>query len=163
VSQDRDPQLGYNYFITLQIKTNPLISRILFSVPSVVRWLIFAAYLSAIVFASLTPPSGLPRFVAIPNIDKVIHFTMYFGFCLIGVWVLDKRVYTKHKDEELHQRWIYPLILSLAISWGVVMEIFQRVMAVGRHYSVYDLVANILGAITATALYYYFMGRKARR
>ncbi len=134
----------------------------MFSFPPALRWFIFAAYLSAIVFASLTPPSGMPRFIAIPNIDKVIHFTMYFGFCLIGVWVLDKRVYSNHKDEALHQKWIYPFILSMAISWGVVMEIFQRVMAVGRHYSVYDLVANILGAITATGIYYYYVGRRTK-
>jgi VanZ family protein len=144
----------------LPFKAAILITKKIFSVPPVLRWVIFVAYLAAIIYASLTPPSGMPRLISIPYIDKVVHFTMYFGFCLIGLWVLDKRNYSQQGIRMEKFNWVYVITLTMAISWGIVMEIFQRVMAIGRHYSVLDLIANILGALAGTAIYYYLVGRR---
>lgn len=124
--------------------------------------MILFAYLAVIVYASLTPPKNIPRLIYIPYIDKVVHFLMYLGFCLIAPWAMDERIYKKGHPltDNIHLSRIIPIVLVLAVSWGVVMELFQRTMNIGRHYSIYDLIANMAGACVGTVLYYLLFGRK---
>lgn len=138
--------------------------RFLFSIPVFVRWIFFFIYLAAIIYASLTPPVNIPKIISIPNIDKVIHFLMYMGYCLIAAWALDSRVYSSDNNLPLlkHLTWFLLLVLFMAIAWGLLMELFQRYMAIGRHYSLYDMLANIAGACVGTSLYYMLFGRKNR-
>jgi len=141
-----------------------LIKRLIFSFPVFVRWIFFFIYLAAIVFASLSPPANIPKIIYIPYIDKVIHFLMYLGFCLIAVWAMDKRVYKSgmYLLENRNLPRLILFVLFMAIAWGLVMELFQRFMALGRHYSIYDLLANIAGAFVGTTIYYSLFGRKNR-
>jgi len=163
-----------------------LIKKIFYTVPWLWRWVVFVSYVTVIAFASLTPPSNIPKFIYFPNIDKVVHFTMYLGFCILAAWSCDNRRYPVRygfysgartmksglpdpssvvKDGHYsgaRKLWIYPLVLILAISWGLLMEIFQRLMAIGRHYSMLDLLANISGALIGIIFYYLVFGRRER-
>ena len=125
-----------------------LISRI----PIPFRWLIFLGYLIAIVYASLASPREIPKIMTIPNIDKVVHFTMYLGFCIIGLWALNTGEGSLSK--RLPGKRNYFLITVMAIAWGLFMEFMQRYMGIGRQYSIYDLYANIAGAIIGSLLFF---------
>jgi VanZ family protein len=141
-----------------------LIRRIIYLIPKVIRWLIFFIYLCTIVYASLASPSSIPKLFNIPHLDKIVHFIMYFGFCLLAIWCLDEETYDRTaKSFSSIIYWKYPLSLIMGISWGLMMELFQRIMNIGRHYSVFDLLANIIGAISGTLLYYYLIQRKLRK
>lgn len=138
-----------------------MINKLIYTVPKLWRWIVFAGYINVIAFASLTPPRNIPKFIYFPNIDKVVHFVMYLGFCILAAWSCDNRRYLFRENHYSGKSrlWIYPLVLFLAISWGLLMEIFQRLMAIGRHYSMLDLLANILGALIGVILYYLTSGR----
>ena len=120
--------------------------------------------MAAIVYASLSPPANIPKIIHIPYIDKVVHFLMYLGFCLIGAWSMDSRLYSavRNLPELKRLKRFFLLVLFMAISWGLAMELFQRFMAIGRHYSLYDLLANIAGACVGTGLYYLLFAKKNR-
>lgn len=81
----------------------------------------------------------------------------------MAIWSLDEETALKPaKSKSMMIFWKYPLALLMGISWGLLMEIFQRMMNIGRQYSMYDLLANILGAISGTLLYYYLIQRKLK-
>lgn len=89
---------------------------------------------------------------------------MYCGFCLLAIWCLDEK--TSDRTAKSYSSmifWKYLLSLIMGIGWGFMMELFQRIMNIGRHYSVFDLLANIIGAISGTLLYYYLIQRKLRK
>lgn len=56
--------------------------------------------------------------------------------------------------------WIYFITFLFAIVWGLVMELFQRTMHLGREYSMADLAANITGALFGAGLYFILFYRK---
>lgn len=75
---------------------------------------------------------------------------------------MDTRIYSRGQplSDNSHLPGIFLIVFVLAVFWGITMELFQRSMAIGRHYSIYDLFANIAGAAFGTILYYILFGRK---
>lgn len=120
--------------------------------------IVFVLFIGLIAFGSLSPPKHFPTILRIPHIDKLIHFMMYFVFCLLGIWAKDKRSYNKSVTSKLNGKapsiTDFILILTTAILWGIIMEVTQYLMGFGRSYSMLDLIANILGALIGSCLYY---------
>lgn len=139
--------------------------KLLFSIPFIWRLILFIGYLSAIVFASLARPKRIPKIMVIPHIDKIVHFIMYFGFCLLAAWVFDRSVYADRKNtlSVNNPNKLYAGVLLLAITWGAIMEIFQHYMTLGRHFSVNDMLANAIGALAGILLYKLSIGNAANR
>lgn len=139
-----------------------MITKLLFTTHHWLRWMAFIAYLSLIIYASLTPPDNIPKIIVIPHIDKIVHFTMYFGFCILFLWSIDRgRIRKGQKNQKTKKRLlIYPVGLITAILWGITMEFLQKSMHLGRSYSELDMLANIAGAITGTLVIYYFSERQ---
>lgn len=128
---------------------------------------LFVLFIGLIAFGSLSPPKSLPTILRIPNIDKVIHFMMYFVFCLLGIWAKDKRTYKKSRlmGQQIKLNGQAPdladflIVLLVAILWGIIMEVAQHLMGFGRSYSMFDLIANILGAFVGSSFYYFLFIR----
>lgn len=139
-----------------------MITKLLFSTHHLLRWIMFIAYLLLIVYASLTPPDNIPKLINLPHLDKVVHFMMYFGFCLLILWSMDPGKIIKHKPQKRTKKrlLIYPFGLFIAICWGILMEYFQKSMHLGRSYSELDMIANITGAIAGTLLFLYYSERQ---
>ena len=57
--------------------------------------------------------------------------------------------------------WYY-LIILFAIGWGIMMEIFQFLMHLGRAFEYNDMIGNSVGAIIGV-LIYIFMVRLKRK
>jgi|ERR1035437_903367 VanZ family protein len=78
-----------------------------------------------------------------PNIDKVVHFGMYFG--LMSVIILENRKIIKGA------RHLF-IIGLFPFSYGVLMEILQATLTVTRTGSVFDALANGAGILVSILL-----------
>jgi len=72
---------------------------------------------------------------SIVGIDKVGHAGFYAVFAFL--WMMASR---NHKTSKHY-------IMILTIGFGILMEIAQYSMRVGRAFEVYDILANVTGCI----------------
>ncbi len=107
-----------------------------------ILWLVIICYLLFI------PASDLPTkyFFRIPQFDKIVHFTLFFVFCLFMLKPL-KKLQLKH----------YLLAPLFSIALSGMLEIVQHVLSRTRNSSIYDFVANALGVIAAVLFFYLFV------
>lgn len=68
---------------------------------------------------------------------------MYLGLSVLACWSM---------HAEVKQKW-YFIVMLFAISWGILMEIFQFSMHLGRSFDVFDILANSVGVITGISIY----------
>lgn len=68
---------------------------------------------------------------------------MYLGLAVVACWSL---------HAEIRKKWYYAVIF-FAIGWGVIMEIFQFLMHMGRSFELYDILANSIGTLIGIAIY----------
>ena len=90
---------------------------------------------------SLMGGGELPR-IKIPNIDKLVHITLYMvlAFLLYFGWS-KQTVYAS-----LHQS-ILLKIFFVAFLYGLMIEVLQEALTTTRHFELLDLTANSFGAI----------------
>ena len=86
--------------------------------------------------------------INIPHFDKVIHFMLYFIFTLLLI---------SGNNSQKHQRrvTINAILWAAAISlpYGIVVEVLQHFIFTTRSAEFWDIVANILGFLTASLAY----------
>jgi VanZ family protein len=83
-------------------------------------------------------------FIDIPNIDKVVHFCMYFGF--MSVIIFENRNNIKSNG--------YLFLLGLIpLSFGILMEILQATLTTTRSGSIFDALANSAGILVSILLW----------
>jgi Predicted integral membrane protein len=92
---------------------------------------------------SLLPPVDLPRVKVFEGFDKVVHFLMYFPLAILLCWNL-------RADKQ--QRRIF-LAIFFAVGWGIYMEFLQLTMHLGRSFSWFDELANMLGSLFGAWLF----------
>ncbi len=121
----------------------------LFSFRLWVRIVIGFIYLGIVALLSLLPTSNLPNIPFITGQDKIVHISMYFGLAFLACWSVD-----------LNGKRMPSTIIMLAgvFAWGVLMEILQYLMGIGRGMEYLDMLANLVGA-TAGLLLYLYMNR----
>ena len=115
----------------------------LFSIKQWLRIITCLSYLSSLALLSLLPPSSLPELPHFQLLDKIIHGCMYLGLAVIGSWAM-------HAEERPIG---YSLVVLFSISWGIMMEIFQFSMHLGRSFEWFDIISNTLGAFLGVAFY----------
>ena len=110
---------------------------------------IFNPYIILIIItiASLTPSNEFPKNdkFSIPNLDKIIHFIMYF---VLTFSLLYKNITKIFKIRKIN---IY--ILIFASLYGILMEILQHIMNLGRDANLYDFLANESGIFICFLVY----------
>jgi len=101
-----------------------------------------------VTYLSLTPkgPSMLGLF---PHQDKVGHFIFYFVMVLLALWAGTRSVDSR-----------FFFIVAFTIGYGILMEILQKLMELGRHFDYFDILANISGSLIGAAIFYLTTGRK---
>jgi VanZ family protein len=82
--------------------------------------------------------------INIPNIDKIVHFGMYFG--LMSVIILENRTNLRN-NRRLFLTGLIPLL------YGILMEILQATVTVTRTASFYDALANSSGILVSILLW----------
>ncbi|MCG8329836.1 MAG: VanZ family protein [Chitinophagales bacterium] len=95
---------------------------------------------AAVIFTLSTGNSiQAPRLTNLFEPDKLAHAAAYFVLTAFISWGFIKTI-----DKRWAFMWWAALISSL---YGLAMEIIQYSFFVNRHFEVYDIIANIIGAL----------------
>lgn len=110
-----------------------------------------ALWLALICYGLFLPAEDLPTkpFLNIPNFDKMVHFSLFFVFC-----VLLFRPYKKLKLK------YYLLAPITALLFGAALESVQHIISSTRSSDFYDFLANASGIVAAIFFYYLFVSDK---
>ena len=125
---------------------------ILFSVRQWLRITLSLMYLCCIAVLSLLPPNDFPKLPLFPGADKIVHLIMYLGLVLLACWAM---------HAEVKKKW-YFIVTLFGISWGVLMEVFQYIMHLGRSFEFYDIIANSIGALFGVLIFFLLARTKTR-
>lgn len=107
------------------------------------QWMLTAVCLAAILWLTLaSKPLGDNDIQLFPHADKVAHAIMFggFTFCIIIDWM------RKHNWKKC-SRSIGITAAASSILLGVLTEILQQSMHVGRSGDPLDLIADFIGAL----------------
>jgi VanZ family protein len=97
---------------------------------------------------SLITIERVPSFaITLQHKDKVVHFVFYFVFVIAWNLSLMQKI-KKFKVK----------VLSIAIVYGIVIEVLQYVLTENRTADFFDVLANSLGAILAFVLFPFIVG-----
>jgi VanZ family protein len=92
----------------------------------------------------------IPKFT-----DKVVHFSMYFIFTALLILSLIE-IYPNKKFKILF------ISSIIAFCYGVLMEVLQKFLFIGRSAEVLDVVANTTGIIACLVIIEIYKQRKSR-
>jgi glycopeptide antibiotics resistance protein len=108
-------------------------------------------WLAIICYALFIPAGDLPikPFLKIPHFDKMVHFGLFFVFCLLLLRPL-KRLHLNHY-------FLAPLI-SLILS--AILEFSQHVLSNSRSSDIKDFIANSLGVLAAVMFFYLLVSNR---
>lgn len=79
-------------------------------------------------------------FLNIPHFDKIVHAGIYFILCLIIIYE-SGFLKSKYSFSALFT------ILTISISYGILMEIMQEYVFIKRSNDLFDIIANSTGAV----------------
>lgn len=74
--------------------------------------------------------------------DKVIHAIMYGFLTMVMIYEVTKYYFFFKPDWES-----YAFIIVINCLISILIELIQEVMEIGRHYDMYDIIANCSGVI----------------
>ena len=103
---------------------------------------VFYSLFLIIISLAPAPDLGWPTFKLF-QIDKLLHFIMYFSLTILWYFAAKKFYISNLK-----------LLLS-AVFFGLILEIFQHILPFGRYFDLGDLLANTLGVIFGIIILYY--------
>ena len=113
-----------------------------------IGWTVLIAVLCLVKF------SKLPSF-GVSGIDKYVHFTFHFVFTML--WGL----YLWLKQNEIMLNKIVTIIV-ISLSYGILIEISQKMFTTTRHADIFDVLANFIGATFALALFVLIKKQRTR-
>lgn len=96
---------------------------------------------SCLIPASVFKPVSFNLF----EIDKVVHFGLYFVLVCLWLTVLYARHTLKRKN--------HLIIVLLSIGYGILIELIQAISHTGRSYELDDIIANTIGALAGWLLF----------
>jgi len=101
-------------------------------------WTLFILVLMAI------PGNMLPKEekTFIPNVDKLIHATLFGSF--VFLWSI---YYATRKERNNNSDSRFLLILIIACLYGVATELMQKYLIPNRDYDIFDILADSIGAV----------------
>ena len=102
-------------------------------------------WLAIICYALFIPADDLPLepFFIIPHFDKMVHFGLFFVFCIL--------LLRPFKRLQLNYYLLAPLI---SIVFSAILETSQHILSASRNSDIKDFIANSLGALTSVMIYY---------
>ena len=108
-------------------------------------------WLAIICYALFIPSGDLPikPFLKIPYFDKMVHFGLFFVFCLL--------LLRPFKRLQLKYFLLAPLI---SIILSALLEFSQHVLSNSRSSDIKDFIANSMGVIAAVVFFYLFVSNR---
>ncbi|WP_194524752.1 VanZ family protein [Zobellia roscoffensis] len=102
-----------------------------------VGWMMFVTFLSLASFSDTDTAD-----IDIPNLDKVVHFSFYFGAAFLAVLFIKEIT-----NGTIELRKAVFLAAIGAIIYGIIIEVLQYSFTADRHGDILDALANSVGAI----------------
>ena len=96
------------------------------------------------IYMLLAPSKDLPKIPSFPNMDKLVHFTLYLIFTFLSLFATSIK-----KGRNI------PWIIFLMFVICVTTEFLQKIMPYGRSFDPYDMLANSCGIIVGLLLFNY--------
>jgi len=108
-------------------------------------------WLAIICYALFIPASSLPvkPFLKIPHIDKIVHFTLFFVFCLFLLKPL-KKINIKY----------YFWAPAFSLILGAMLEFIQHALSHSRSTDIFDFFANTTGIVFAPLFFWLFISNR---
>ena len=114
-----------------------------------ISWTVLIAVLCLVKF------TDLPSF-GVSNVDKYVHFTFHLVFTML--WGF----YYGLKQNELKLSKIVNLVI-ISLCYGILIEILQETCTTTRHADIFDVLANLTGALFALGLLVLIKRQKTTR
>ncbi|MGL2962946.1 VanZ family protein [Flavobacterium sp. RSB2_4_14] len=111
-------------------------------------WTILVAFLCLVSF------SKLPSF-GISGTDKYVHVTFHFVFTLLWGY------YSWLNQNKIELKKIVTIVF-ISFCFGILIEFLQEEFTLTRHADVFDVLANLLGAIIAFLVFVFIKQNKSR-
>ena len=111
-------------------------------------WLVLITYLS-LVSGSYLRNSWIG---SIPNKDKLFHFGVYFVTSVLMMYGLQRQ------SSRFLKKGI--VTVTFCLVWGGTLECLQGAMAKGRHFEVFDIIANIIGALVGVVVFSFIFKKR---
>lgn len=107
-----------------------------------------AVWLLLICYGLFIPANTLPKkaFLTIPYFDKLVHFGLFFVFCLL--------LFVPFKKINLNHLLFAPLIALLLAG---ALEAVQHIISSSRSSNLYDFIANATGIFASMIFFHYFI------
>jgi glycopeptide antibiotics resistance protein len=119
-----------------------------------VKHLQFSILLLILIFTlTLMPSNEVPSSSGI-QLDKIIHFTLFFCFAFSLIIGLLKQYYIKVMNKSALK---FTIVISVLLSF--ITEVFQYLMHVGRNFDWTDILFNILGILFALFMFFWIKGK----
>ena len=122
--------------------------KFLFSLPHWFRISVSLLYLGIVALLSLIPSDKVPDLNTFAGFDKMVHACMYFGLTILVCW-------TFHAEAK-RMRILY--IVLFCAGWGLLMELSQLEMSLGRAFEWLDELSNSAGAVLGAGVYLWMAG-----
>lgn len=132
-----------------QMPTNSLLVLKKTSLGLAIGWTILIGVLCLVSFTDL--PS-----IKVKSADKYVHITFHFIFIML--WGF----YSSLKQNGIRINKIVRLVL-ISIGYGIFIEILQETLTTTRHADIFDVMANLTGALLALLVFVLLKKRKAEQ
>lgn len=112
-----------------------------------IGWTLLIALLCLVSFGSL--PS-----LSVTGADKYVHVLFHFGFTMLwGFYFWQKQ----------HQKTLSIIIRLVVVSlfYGILIEFLQETLTTTRHADIYDVLANLTGAVIALLVFVFIKKTKS--
>ena len=87
------------------------------------------------------------------GIDKVVHLFMYAGFAFVALWGYRKPYQENGKSYQSKALWI---VIAISVVYGALTEVMQETLIPGRNGNVFDWIADVIGGVVGTVVFYFF-------
>lgn len=108
----------------------------------------WAAVIALLSLMSTGGTPMMPLFGLVP-VDKAAHFAVYLIFCYL-LLVGSKKQYSIDKL----RYYSIPISLTVAVLYGVLMELLQGFVIMDRNLEFYDIVANTAGSFSGLSVFW---------
>ena len=109
-------------------------------------------WLALICYGLFLPAKDLPGkpLLEIPHIDKIVHFGLFFVFCLLLF----------HPFKKLVTRYLFWAPFTAILLSGF-LESIQHIISSTRSSNIYDFMANVSGIIASILFFHFFISGKS--
>jgi VanZ family protein len=110
-------------------------------------------WLGVICYGLFIPAHSIPKtsLLKIPHFDKLVHFGMFFVFCLL--------LFVPFKKLKLNP---YLFASLTALFFATLLEWLQQYVTITRSSDFFDFLANVSGIAVSTLFFHFVISGKKR-